>query len=232
MLSENILVLGSGPQTKIVKKNFKKIYAANASIIKCKDYLNDNIDLEIISVVTEDGLVSDIPTQKNIKEISPHRIVIRKRTHKHLPELNFRFKETSFNHFEQYRFQKKFFKNANIFLPLAEMFYGNTFNEKIRHFINIFKYKKRMMGVSTGFYSILLAILENPNSQIFINGITISNSKHFYKLIGKENKIMTRYKVDSFMLKFLMKKFKINLYTTDLNFSKIAKINYFENNRQ
>ena len=85
------------------------------------------------------------------------------------------------------------------------------------------------MGISTGFYAILIAAFENPNSQIYINGITMSNSKHFYELIGKENKIMTRHKVDNFMIKLLLKKFRLNLYTTNLNFSKLAKINYLEN---
>ena len=79
MQSEDILVLGSGPQTRIVKKEFKKIYASNASIIKCKDYLSHNVNIEIISVVTEKGLLSDIPTQENIREIKPNRIVVRKK---------------------------------------------------------------------------------------------------------------------------------------------------------
>ena len=64
MQSEDILILGSGPQKTIAKKEFKKIYASNASIIKCKDYLSHNANIEIISVVTEEGLLSDIPTQK------------------------------------------------------------------------------------------------------------------------------------------------------------------------
>ena len=95
MQSEDILVLGSGPQTRIVKKEFKKIYASNASIIKCKDYLSHNVNIEIISVVTEKGLLSDIPTQENIREIKPNRIVVRKKTNKDLPDFNFKFKHYS-----------------------------------------------------------------------------------------------------------------------------------------
>ena len=79
MASENILVLGSAPQIKITKKEFKKIYASNASIIKCKDYLDDNKNLEIISVVTENSLLSDIPTQKNIREINQIGLLLEKK---------------------------------------------------------------------------------------------------------------------------------------------------------
>ena len=108
MTTKNILVLGSGPQIKITKKEFGKIYASNASIFKCKDYLDDNKNLEIISVVTEEGLLSDIPTQTNIKEAKPHRIIIRKRTDKKLNDLNFKYSSNFLNQVEQYNFQKNF----------------------------------------------------------------------------------------------------------------------------
>ena len=228
MQSEDILVLGSGPQTRIAKKEFKKIYASNASIIRCKDYLSHDINIDIISVATEKGLLSDIPTQKNIREIKPNRIVVRKKTNKDLPDFNFKFKTLFFSHVEQYEFQKKFFKNANTFLPFAEIFYGNTFNQKLRHLINILKYKKSPLGISTGFFTILFALLENPSSKIFLNGISMQNSIHFYKVLGKENKIMTRHKVDNFMIKFLYKKYKKQLYSNDISLVKLAKINYFK----
>ena len=39
---------------------------------------------------------------------------------------------------------------------------------------------------------------------------------------------MTRHKVDNFMIKFLLKKYKKQLYSNDINLAKIARINYFE----
>ena len=101
MQSEDILILGSGPQKTIAKKEFKKIYASNASIIKCKDYLSHNDNIEIISVVTEEGLLSDIPTQKNIREMKPNKIVVRKKTNKDLPDFNFKFKTSFFSHVDR-----------------------------------------------------------------------------------------------------------------------------------
>ena len=45
----------------------------------------------------------------------------------------------------------------------------------------------------------------------------MQNSNHFYKLLGKEDKIMTRHKVDNFMIKFLLKNIKNNFYSNDIN---------------
>ena len=228
MTTKNILVLGSGPQIKIIKKEFNKIYASNASIFKCKDYLNDNKNLEIISVVTEESLLSDIPTQTNIKEAKPHRIIIRKKTDKKLNDLNFKYSSNFLNQVEQHNFQKKFFMFGKFLVPISELFYGNSLKQKYRHIINIIKYNKSPLGISTGFFAILFALLENPTSKIFLNGISMQNSDHFYKLLGKEDKIMTRHKVDNFMIKFLFKKYKKQLYSNDINLAKIARINYFE----
>ncbi len=228
MTTKNILVLGSGPQIKIIKKEFIKIYASNASVFKCKDYLNDNKNLEIISVVTEESLLSDIPTQTNIKEAKPHRIIIRKKTDKKLNDLNFKYSSNFLNQVEQHNFQKKFFMFGKFLVPISELFYGNSLKQKYRHIINIIKYNKSPLGISTGFFAILFALLENPTSKIFLNGISMQNSDHFYKLLGKEDKIMTRHKVDNFMIKFLFKKYKKQLYSNDINLAKIARINYFE----
>ena len=51
----------------------------------------------------------------------------------------------------------------------------------------------------------------------------MQNSNHFYKLLGKEDKIMTRHKVDNFMIKFLLKKYKKQLYSNDINLAKNCK---------
>ena len=38
---------------------------------------------------------------------------------------------------------------------------------------------------------------KHPNDKVFISGISMENSRHFYKLIGKEKKVMTRHKIDN-----------------------------------
>lgn len=225
-MRNNILVLGSGHQKKIKNIDFAKIYAANASIIKSKNYSSDSKKISINLVTTVNSLKSDIPTRRNANIIKPKKIFIRRGNQKKFNGINFSYVSKNFSSKKQKSFQNKFFYFGKLLLFISEILYGNSFIDKFNYLKNYFIYKKNFLGVSTGFFSILLALDENPRSKIFISGISMSNSYHFYKLIGKEKKIMTRHKVDKFMIKFLKKKFKLRMYTNDKKFSEIAKINF------
>ena len=225
MNNKNILVLGSGNQSKINNIYFDKVYASNASIIKVKDYYSNLNKLNIFSVSTFNSLLSDIPTINNLNIIKPNKIIIRRGLKNNFEKLRFKYIPIFFDKFKQYNFQRKFFYFGIFTLFFSQFFYGNSINDKIKYFKNCIIYKKGFLGISTGFFAILVALEENPNDKIYVTGITMENSIHFYKLMGKENKIMTRHKVDNFMIRFLKKKFKKRLYTNDKIFSKLANIN-------
>jgi len=225
MSNKNILVLGSANQDKIENIYFDKVYASNASIIKVNEYYKNINSLEINCVATLSSLLSDIPTRKNLNLIKPNRIIIRRGSLNKFDGIDFSFQSITFNKVQQLKFQKKFFNFATLSLLISEFFYGKYFIDKIRHFKNCIYHKRGFLGVSTGFFSILVALYENPNDRIYVSGITMENSIHFYKLTGKEDKIMTRHKVDYFMINFLKKNFKDRMYTNNKIFSKIANIN-------
>ena len=230
MLSENILVLGSGPQTKIVKKKFKKIYAANASIIKCENFRKSKNYTKIISVTTLDGILYDEPTKKNINKIKPEKIILRRSSGSEDLKIDFKYDLKTFDKFNQWNYQKKFFYFGKTSLFLSEFFYGSNFKDKIKNFLNAFYFKKKnLLGVSTGFFAILLALDENQNSEIHVSGITMENSDHFYKLSEKSRRVMTRYKVDQFLIKLLKKEYKKRIFSNNKNFANFAKVNYYEN---
>lgn len=227
MRNQNILVLGSSKENKKIKGiKFKKVYASNASIINSKTYLKSNRNIKIISVTTLKSVTEDIPTKVNLTKIRPNEIVLRKGKIDTLPNINFKHKLRMFENNKQWNFQKTFFDYGFISLFLSEFFYGENFFKKINYMKDIILYKKKFLGVSTGFFSILLALKENPHDNIYVSGISMTNTKHFYKLIGKETKIITRYKVDSFMIGFLKKKYKKKLITSDKKFAQMYNINY------
>tara|TARA_B100000989_G_C19476158_1_gene443001 strand:- start:366 stop:1073 length:708 start_codon:yes stop_codon:yes gene_type:complete len=227
MRNQNILVLGSSKESKKIKGiKFKKVYASNASIINSKFYLKSSQNIKIISVTTLKSVIEDIPTKTNLTQIRPHEIVLRKGKIKVLPNINFKHKLRTFENNKQWSFQKDFFNYSFISLFLSEFFYGENILKKINYIKDIIFYKKKFLGVSTGFFSILLALKENPHDNIYISGISMANTPHFYKLIGKETKIITRYKVDSFMIGFLKKKYKKRLITSDKKFAQMYNINY------
>ncbi len=224
MNSKNILVLGSGPQNKINGFEFHKIYASNASIIKSKNYINNNNINNINLVATLNSILSDVPTRENINLVKPNRIIVRRGSTIIFPGINFKYTSKSYNKIEQWNFQKQFFNFGFCSLIISELFYGNTLLEKINYLKNCLIYRKGFLGISTGFFTILLALYENPEDKIFISGISMNNSEHFYKLIGKEDKVMTRHKVDNFMIKFLKKKYKKRMFSNNKLFSEIAQI--------
>ena len=230
MENNKILVLGSSPQDEPKNIEFKKIYASNASIIKCENFRKSKNYTKIISVTTLDGILHDESTKKNINKIKPEKIILRRSSGNEDIQIDFKYDLKNFDKFSQWEYQKKFFHFGEISLFLSELFYGSNFKDKIKNFLNAFYFKKKkFLGVSTGFFAILLALDENQNSEIYVSGITMENSDHFYKLSEKSTRVMTRYKVDKFLIKLLKKEYKKRIFSNNKNFANLAKVNYYEN---
>ena len=71
-----------------------------------------------------------------------------------------------------------------------------------------------ILGASTGFFAVLLALKENPGSKIVLCGIGIdTGGGTFYK--KNYSKFLLRRNVDKKLFIFLKKKYKKNLLTTD-----------------
>ena len=85
--------------------------------------------------------------------------------------------------------------------------------------------------MSTGFFAILLALKENPDKNIFVSGISMTDGGHFYNLHDKLKDVNQRRKVDKFLIKLLHKKYKKRMFSCDRDFANLANINYFENNK-
>ena len=80
--------------------------------------------------------------------------------------------------------------------------------KKIVHVIKAIKNKK-IQGISSGFYAILLALIENPNANVIISGIGMKGGKQFYKSERSNYFVYdSRAKVDRFLIKRLLKKYK------------------------
>jgi len=82
-----------------------------------------------------------------------------------------------------------------------------------------------------GFYAILLALEENPNSNIIISGIGMKGGKQFYKS-NRSNYFVydSRARVDRFLINRLLKKYKYRLFTLDKDLIQVANINKWNGN--
>jgi len=209
------LVIGSKPKSIIPNFLIGKIYTANGAAERAKNYQ------EIFPKTSLTCLVGDLEFEKNINVRDriigalPDRMIVRG-TKIHLPEkLKGKCELKYLNFVNQLNFQSKFFQGGNFTLIYSEFLREIKIKDKIKYFLEKLK-KFEFQGVSTGFFSILKAIEENPNSNILITGIGMSGGKQFYANERNKSYDYTgRSRVDRFLVKKLKKEYKKNIYTTD-----------------
>ena len=127
---------------------------------------------------------------------------------------------------EQRHFQKKFFKYGILSLIWAELNYKReTFIETFKYFYRTVRFGQ-FLGVSTGFFSILLALDKHENSKIIISGIGIEGGKHFYDS-DYSHSHSYRSKVDKILFKHLKPQYKNRLISCDSLLSEFIKIKNF-----
>jgi len=224
---KNILVLGSKKGLKLPKSRIFKVYAANGAISlisKLKKAKNFELNCVTAAVI----YLRHKEIRKKILNSKPNRFVIK-------GNLNIQDVKKDFNHKFKYKkfdnnveinfFQSKFFKKSKLSLFFSEYFYEKNFIKKIIHFIKILFNFKKNIGVSTGFFSLLLALDENKKSNIIISGISMQEGSHFFK---KKRLFIKRARVDLYLFKNLKKNFKERLYTTDKHQSLDLNIKYFK----
>tara|TARA_B100000579_G_scaffold437420_1_gene466691 strand:+ start:3462 stop:4133 length:672 start_codon:yes stop_codon:yes gene_type:complete len=215
-----ILILGSREEKIDKKFEFEKIYAANAAI-KLVENLKTSTT-QTTSVCASIALMRDQDINEIVMNSNPDRLFARGELKKP-KELNDKIFFKSFSDLNQFLFQKDFFKFGILHILIAEFFLYGSFKEKIKNIIKVIK-DRRIMGVSTGFFSIMLALKENPNEDILISGIGMRDGSHFHKTLEGRN-FNKRPTVDRYLVNFLKNKYKKKLYSFDKELVKITGIN-------
>ena len=216
----SILVLGARPENLKKKFSFKKIYTANAAI-QLADTFND-LGTKITSICADLVITRDQDVMNIVFKCQPKRLITRGviEKPKELTKCEI-FKCISYK--DQLLFQNQFFKFGIFPILFAEFFIYGTLTGKIKNIYNCIKYR-RLTGVSTGLFSILFALYENPNQKILISGIGMRDEAHFYQS-NYRKKFLKRVLIDNYLSKYLKKKYKKHLYTYDDDLAKIMDIN-------
>ena len=229
MLNEYILVLGSKPGSKLPKLNFKKIYAANGAISRSSVYKKYYKKIELISVSSKKNFEKNPDVRKRIINLKPDRVYVRFGKVS-IPKKLKNCKKNFVNYQDQWNFQKKFFELNSFSLFIAEFFYKEDLFRKIIRILKLCL-NREFQGISVGFYAILLALKENPNSKIIISGIGLSGGGHFYKSKRPKNlNYDSRSGVDRYLIKFLKKKYKRNIISVDEDFIKYSNVKRYNQN--
>lgn len=230
MLGSNILVLGSKPESKLPDIHVDKIYTANGAAARADEFRKSYQKNELTTITGAREFVRNNHVNRRIITSKPERMIIRSGKIDLPLELEGFTKLICLSNSIQWNFQSNFFRNKKFSLLLAEMQHQEQFFNKIIHFLKSIK-NKNIQGISTGFYAILLALEENPDSKIIISGIGMKGGKQFYK--SERSNYFTynsRARVDRFLIKLLFKKFKDRLCTLDTSLAEIANISKWEGN--
>ena len=222
-----IIVIGSKPEILIPEFNYKKIYTANGGVSRGEELKKNLHQAKLISVVGGRLFIGNENIKNRIVKATPDYVYIRAAKIKKEDFFLNKVFVTDTTNSEQIDFQKQFFESGIISIIIGEFFLKQNFYEKLFHFLRCV-FKGKLMGVGTGFYSILLALHENPNSNIMISGIGMSGGKwYFDDKITETHDYTPRSRVDKYLIKILKKKFKNRLYTQDKELSDSTGINLF-----
>ena len=215
MKSKNILVLGSKPNSNLPNVIVDKIYTANGAAEKGEIFRRFNSNNELTCICGASEFARNENVSKRIITAKPDRLIIRSGAIE-LPEsLNDQTKLYCYSNFEQWKFQSAYFNYSFLALFLSEFFHQNTISKKILYVLKGLKNKK-LQGTSTGFFAILLALHENPNSNIIISGIGMKGGNRFYNLNETEvHSYDSRAKVDRFLSKYLKSIYRKRLFSLD-----------------
>ena len=216
---DKILILGSKPKSKIPKIEVSKIYTANGAAHKVEEYKKYFKDINHTCVVGADHFHGNQDVKQKVENSKIDELVIRG-TRKIIIE-NFRSKPSTLylNNLDQLKIQSKVFNNSFVKLIYGETKYETHIASKIIHFIRCLK-KRKIQGVSTGFFSIIYAYLMNPNSELIISGIGMQEDENLYD--KKEKGFIKRARVDNFMVKKLDQKLRERILSTDTTLSSYA----------
>jgi hypothetical protein len=216
----SILVLGSRPEKINHRFIFKKIYAANAAVKLANKLKITN--LKITSICADLVLIRDPDIMNIVFKEQPRKLITRGITKKPYQLTKTKIFKT-YSYLRQFIFQCKFFKFGVLNILFAEFFVYGNLKEKLLNILRFIKHR-RVTGVSTGFFSILYALNENPGQKIMISGIGMRDEAHFYKT-NYRKKFLKRVLIDAYLSKHLKKKYKKLLYTFDKDLAEIMNIN-------
>ncbi len=221
--SKNILVLGSKKDLILPETIVNKVYFANGAIL-LEDRIKKEKNYESILVTGARIYLRHSEIKEIILRSKPSRFIIRGDIH--IDDIRKNFSHNFvYDYFKSNReinkFQKKFFKQGLFSVIMAELFYEKGIISKVIHFIKILLGKD--IGVSTGFFSLLLALEENKEAKIIISGISFSEGRHNFE---KKRDFINRARVDKFLFENLKMEYKNRIYTTDKTQSQNLNIKY------
>ncbi len=246
-----VLVLGSKPNSMLPDTEVKKIYSANGAAERVTKYKKKYPNVEHTALIGAKEFMENENVSERVKMSKPDKLIVRMGKIKIPKELK-NTKEILFtNQTDQFNFQSKFYKFGKFDLVFGEsFFYELNLIKMIKH-IKMCSMYRGFLGASTGFYSILLALYENPDCEVIVSGIGLVEGGHYYttkdsygfvskttKELISRNKISlnnkfrntSRCRVERYLINRIKRKYKKRIISTDDTMVNHGKLKKWKNN--
>jgi hypothetical protein len=217
-----ILVLGSKPNSNIPKVEVSHVYSANGAAHRASLYKDFYPETCLVSIVGGREFEKNIEVQKRVIEASPN-ILISRIFNINIQNYNFdkNMQYKFFSNKQQLQIQSNFFKYNFLDVILKETYYEKKIFAKINHMFKAIK-NGSLIGASTGFFTILYALMKHTDKKVIISGIGMMGGGHYYN--EKSDRYSNRSLVDRKLILNMKKFFLQKLYTTDQNLADVAGI--------
>ena len=217
-----VLVIGSKPDSKLPNIAVEKVYSANGAAERAQKYFGIYGRKSFTAVCGSLEFFKNEHVKERVLRANPNLIFFRsgKVLEKNFSQFSDKLNFVSKSRNEQILFQAKYVKYGLLSIILAELTHEEGLINNIKHLRKIFK-QNGMLGVNTGFFSILLANYENPDSYIVCSGIGIKTvGKSFHPSLGTSKRAV----IDKKIYKYLNLDIKNKLMTTDKEMSEFCNI--------
>tara|TARA_Y100000590_G_C15380052_1_gene885965 strand:+ start:10 stop:696 length:687 start_codon:yes stop_codon:yes gene_type:complete len=220
-MRKKILVLGSKPNSQLPDMKFHKIYSSNGSAEKTSNYFKKYGEIEHNCIIGAEHYHGNIEVNRKVSSSKIDNLIVRGTIKISKDDFIYSPRIIYFNNYQQFQIQSKFFNISYFTFILGELDYEIRFISKIKHLFKCIK-KKKFFGVSTGFFSLIYAYLNNPDADIIVSGIGMKEDMSQYD--NKNHGFINRARVDNFFIKKTGNKFLKNIESLDEDLISISKI--------
>jgi hypothetical protein len=220
-MTNKVLIIGSKPNSQIPNVKVSKIYSSNSAAEKVKLYESHFGSIDHTCIIGVDHFLGNADVKKKVVNSKIDNLVVRGT--RSISQENFKYNPliSYLNGIDQFKIQSKIINNFYFNLFFAEFNYESNLVNSLIHVLKCIK-KRKFLGASTGFFSIMYAHLENPHSELIVSGIGMQEDKILYD--KKSFGFIKRARVDKYLIKKVNNKFKKKIITTDDDFSKNTNV--------
>lgn len=224
-MEENFLILGSKPNSKIPKTDFTKVFSSNSAASKIYEHNKVFNYIDHTCIIGVNHFLGNEEVRNKVINSRIDNLIVR--GVRSISDINFKYDPNIeyLDGYKQLKIMSIGIKNIYLNMFIGELKYEKNNLYKLHHLIKCLL-KRKFFGVSTGFFSIIYAHLINPEANLILSGIGMTEDEELYD--KKQKGFIKRARVDKFMIEKIYFSLRNKLITTDFDLSKRINIKFWQ----